>query len=57
MQKSAHPIHPSQPAPTERSEPRERSADKGQKFEPFFIPVTGRDADSLARLRRLDQRR
>jgi hypothetical protein len=54
MQKSAQPA-PMQPQP--RSTRFEPPSDKGQKFEPFYVPATGRDRRSVARDLRLDQRR
>jgi hypothetical protein len=57
MQKSAHPSRQGNPAQTEPAEPADSQSDKGQKFEPFFIPAIGRDRRSMARQLRLDQRR
>lgn len=57
MQKSAHPSRPGTPAHHEPAEPTDNPADKGQKFEPFFIPAIGRDRQSMARQLRLDRRR
>jgi len=57
MQKSAHPSRPGNPAQNEPAESTDNPADKGQKFEPFFIPAIGRDRQSMARQLRLDRRR
>ncbi|MEF7617487.1 hypothetical protein V4F39_26495 [Aquincola sp. MAHUQ-54] len=53
IQKSAHPVQPA----GRRSDRLDPPTDKGQKFEPFFIPALGRDRRSMAHELRMDQRR
>lgn len=54
IQKSAHPLPNGGPRRGDRAE---HPADKGQKFEPFFIPALGRDRRTMAHELRMDQRR
>lgn len=54
IHKSAHPV---QPVGTRRGDRLDLPTDKGQKFEPFFLPALGRDRRSMAHELRMDQRR